>query len=794
MSRPGRDGGSRRRVIALLLAAGTVLAGVGACGSPAARGPSGGAAAGPWSPPGLDRAAGLADSAWPGAPTPPEYAGEIPGPAPAFTPSATVPPGIVTPSPRPVPTPLPAIVCEGDRVRYRDSGKTIVAEGNVRIGYKNMELTADRVTVYIDRKEAYAEGNVTLTQWNNVITTDKIRYDFVKEQGIMSPGSGYYAPWYGRSETVEAEGREKITFLEGKASTCDEDEPHYRIEAKKLIIYPDDKLVGYNNVVYVGSVPVFWLPYYRKTLKDNCRGFFFYPGFRNTWGFFFLSGYHWCVPGLQTTFHLDYRYRRGLAYGLDGLFNIDSSGWGEWQTYYLKDQRYENAAGEISTRERYLIELEYRQNLVYRVGGNLSLHYMSDDTVRKDFFRREYDADSQPESYLFLDRRWQDITLSLEFKPRLNEFEKVTEKLPEAKLQVQEFQIWESDFYYQGSNSFANFKKKFPDEASPRYASGRFDTFHQLSYSRKFFGWLNFYPAVSLRGDFYSRGPGKTDTASSSAAAAASAAPTPKPSPSPAPPDQRDFWREVFAYSVGVSTDIYGIYPAARSDWLEIDKLRHVITPSVDYIFINNPSVYYEDIYQFDKIDKIKRANYFDLTLRNQLQTKRYRKRSEESWTLVDLILSTPLYAKPDRDNSGRLMGDLDTHLEVTPFSSIGIDLDNIYNTYDNRFIENTLDIWVKPEDDWWVTFSHYYRQKKDRNEVGAEVYLRINPLWAFKIYGRYDTVAGRLNEESFTIYRDLHCWSSYLRFERREDENEYSVFLALWIKAFEKSPLNLSN
>ncbi|MDP8215154.1 MAG: hypothetical protein RAO92_04520 [Candidatus Euphemobacter frigidus] len=690
-------------------------------------------------------------------------------------------------SPTPGPTPRPAIVCEGDRVTYRDNGKIIVAEGNVKIGYKGLELTADRVKVYVERKEAFAEGNVTLTQGNNVITTDKIRYDFIKEQGILSPGSGYYAPWYGRAETVETEGEKKISFTEGFATIDDYDQPDYRLEASKFIIYPDDKLIAHNIIFYVGDVPIFWLPYYRRTLKDKCGGFFLYPGYRNSWGLFFLSGYNWCVPGLKSTFHLDYRYRRGLAYGLDGRFYVGDSGKGEWQTYYLKDQEYEDYGGEKSTRERYLVEFDYRQELFSRIGSYLSVHYLSDATIRRDFFRRQYDADSQPESYLYLDRRWDNVNLSLKVRPRLNKFYNVVEKLPEAKLQVQEFQLWDSDFYYQGTNSATNFKKKYANLASTSYESGRFDTFHQLSYSDKYFGWLNFYPSVSIRGDFYTKGPGDPEEVIT---------PIPDASPTPEPvepPERHDFWRRVFSYSAGVSTDIYGIFPA-ENDWLEIHKLRHVITPSVNYYFTDNPSVYYDRIYQFDSIDKIRRMNYFLLGFRNQLQTKRSSESGEESWTLIDLILKTPLFTYPDRDNNGRLIGNLSGELEVTPFPWLGLDLDMSYNTYDNQFKEDTLNIWVRPEEDWWVTFSQNYRRSKDRNRVSSEVYFRINPIWALKVYARYDMVNDKFEEESFTIYRDLHSWKSYLRVQRRDAEDEYSFYLAFWVKAFSQSPLDLSN
>ncbi len=733
-------------------------------------------------PAGPGTPAPLGEYYWPGAPTPRPLSWSEAAMEPAGSPGDSKP--VVSPSP----SPPAAITCEADRLRYREGGKLITAEGNVRIGYKDILLTADRATVYLEREEAYAEGNVVLTQGDNVLASDKIRYDFLSQEGIMVPGEGYYDPWFGRAEILETEGQNKVEFYGGTATTCDRDDPHYRLEAGKLIIYPEDKLVAHNVVFYLGKVPVLWLPYFRRSLKSDCRGSFIYPGYRNKWGFFFLSGYHWCVPGLNTTFHLDYRYRNGLAYGFDGEFYPGADGRGEWQTYYLEDHRYEDDDGEFSTRERYLLEFDYRQPLPYEIGSYLSLSYASDSTIRKDFFRREYDADTQPSSYLYLGRRWSDISLSLEVQPRLNDFFGVTEKLPEAKLQVQEFQIGESDFYYQGQNSYAYLTRKYAGESSARYESGRFDTYHQLSYSRKFFGWLNILPVVGLRYDFYTRGPGRSDDSETG-----EAEPEPEPSPTPEPEEERDFWRRVFSAGLGLSTDIYGIFPT-RSESLDIDQLRHVITPSVDYVFTDNPTVDSSDIYQFDSIDSISRRNYFLLKLRNRLQTKRGTEGEKTSWTLADLIVSTPLFSRPDRDNDGRLLGDFSVKLKIDPYPWVGLNLDLLYNGYDNRFKRDTLDLWLRPDDDWWVTFSHSYRYDKDRNQVSAEVYLRVNPVWAFKVYGRYDTLEGRFEEEAFTIYRDLHCWSSSLQFQRRPDEDEYTFFLSFWIKEFSQAPLRLSN
>ncbi len=750
---------------------------------------------------------------WPGAPDPVSRSWSEASVESSPTPASTVPKRLAVPSPSPKPA---AIVCRGDRLRYRDGGKVITAEGNVRIGYKDVLLTADQATVYVERKEAYASGNVTLTRGDNVIHSDKIRYDFLTEEGILAPGSGFYEPWYGWSETLETEGNQKMMFYGGAASTCDEDEPHYRLEAAELVIYPEDHLVARNVTFYLGDVPILWLPWFRRSLKSDCRGFFLYPGYRGKWGFFFLSGYHWCVPGLSTTFHLDYRQRRGWAYGLDGNFYPGRAGVGEWQTYYLKDEEYENEAEETLEKERYLAEFRYRQPLPYQIGSYIALSYASDSTIRKDFFRQEYDADAQPKSYAYLSRRWKDIFLSLEVQPRVNDFEWLTERLPEAKLQIQEFQISESDFYYQGENSYSYLTKKRPERSSSLYESGRFDTYHRLSYSRKFFGWLNILPSTSLRYDFYSRGPARpSESAPDSDNGSADDPTAPSPIPTPEPSEERDLWRRTFSAGLEVTTDIYGLFPV-QSQWLEIDQLRHVITPSVNYIFTDNPTVPTDEIYQFDSIDRIGRTNYFLLKLRNRLQTKRgegdrggdqddeiegieeglakEEAASKSSWTLVDLIIATPLYTRPDKDNQGQLIGDFDGRLTIQPYSWIGLNLDLAYNSYDNRFLNDTLDLWIRPEDDWWVTFSHNYRYGRDRNQLSAEVYLRINPVWAFQVYSRYDTLRGGFEEESFKIFRDFHCWSASLEYERQEDEDDYSFLLTFWIKAFSQAPLRLSN
>ena len=708
---------------------------------------------------------------------------------PTTTPSPAAP---AAPTPVPSPTPRVPLSCEADRVRYLESGKIVLGEGNVHLEYKDMKLDADKVTIYVARKEAIAEGNVKFTQGDNYINTDKMRYDFIKEEGFLTPGKGHFAPWYGNAEKVETEQKKEVFFEEGYATTCDLEEPHYRFQASKFIIYLDDKIVAKNVVFYVGNIPLMWFPYYQRSLKNQCQGFFLYPGFRTSWGFYFLSGYHWCAPGVNLTFHLDYRYRQGWAYGLDGLFypGEGTKNRGDWQTYYLDDKKFDDpSSGETKKAERYLAQIWYRHYFPWDIRGDLAANYFSDSALRQDYFRKQYDANSQPQSYIYFSKKSDDYVLSLTCLPRLNKFYQVTEKLPEVKFQVKEISIGETNFYYEGATSYTNFYKLYADESSARYQSGRFDTVNQLSYSKKLFGWLNILPAAGFRETFYTRGPGKSDPSEPTPE------PTPEttPEPTPEPDERKNFNRHIFFSSLGLSTDIYGIF-SAENDRLDIHKLRHVITPSITYVFSTQPTELSDEIYQFDSIDDIDRANYTQLGLRNRLQTRRTSKGTESNWTLFDLILKTNVATDPDRDNAGRLFTDLDSELEITPFSWLSFDTRLIYDTYDNIIEKTSVEFDVKQGNDWNSSLFYSYRRESERNRLGASAFVRLNSKWAFKVYGRYDLVEEEFEEESLTIYRDLHCWDSYLLMRHREAEDDFEISIAFWIKAFPKSPLNLSN
>lgn len=687
----------------------------------------------------------------------------IPPPA-----SPALPLSAASPSPAPVPE-LP-IVCEGDRVRFLEGGRRIIGEGNVRLQYREMRMTADRVEVDVAGKKAVAEGEVRFYEGDRRLRADRLYYDLESGTAEISPGRGYFPPWYGGADKIEARGGEYVEFQEGYFTTCDLDHPHYHLAARRVEIYPGDRITAHSVTFYAGRLPLFWIPVFWRSLKEDCGGFYIRPGYRSRWGAYLLSGYQWCAPGIRAALNLDWRYHRGFAYGFEGDYEPWARGRGDWRLYYADDRLY-------PSRDRYLAEFSFRQSWPGNVRGALNFNLAGDQDFRREFFRREYDADKQPRSFAYLGKSWPEVSLSVETRFRVNEFEAVTERLPEVRLQTRQRRVGESDFYYELDASLVNFQKRFADLSSAEESSVRGDAFQRLSYNRKFWGWLNFFPSIGFRQSYYSRGPGEQEEEEEQEEGR----------------EERDLFRRVFSAGLGLSTAIYGVYPA-RSKTLDIDRLRHVIEPSVDYVFVDNPSLRPDRIYHYDDIERIGPANHTRLGLRNQLQTMRTIGDREQSWTLADLFLRTNLYTDPDRFNQGRLIDVLSAQLRFNPVARGGMRLDLLYDTYDAVVNRSTLGLWAGSVEDWQVTLNHVYRRDRDRNSVDSSVFLRVTPKWAFEIFARFDLADSRFDEESITIRRDLHCWDSSLTVRRREARDETEVYLALWIKAFPQAGLRLSN
>jgi LPS-assembly protein len=307
--------------------------------------------------------------------------------------------------------------------------------------------------------------------------------------------------------------------------------------------------------------------------------------------------------------------------------------WGDFafKYYYLHDQ---NPNTSISTNSFANLEPipENRQRFYFawqatpftNLNVKALVNYQSDPLVLHDFFEGDYTENPQPITFVEVNKYWENWSLDAETTPRLNNFFDQVERLPDVKLTGFRQQVFDTPIYYESESSagyyrqvFANTNELFANTNGPfaDYSAARADTYHQLLLPWRFFGWLNVTPRVGGRFTYYSNegGPGGTNS---------------------------ETWRKVFNTGVETSFKASRLWTGATNSLLQIDGLRHIIEPSVNYVFVPEPSTPPSQLPQFDSelpslqilpiqfpdyndIDSIDSRNVIRFGLRNTLQTRR---------------------------------------------------------------------------------------------------------------------------------------------------------------------------
>ena len=159
----------------------------------------------------------------------------------------------------------------------------------------------------------------------------------------------------------------------------------------------------------------------------------------------------------------------------------------------------------------------------------------------------------------------------------MNDFLETVERLPDVKNHRVRRQ--QGDPVYHGESSAGYYRRLFADTNGPptglEYSAARADSYHQLLLPETFFGWLRVTPRVGGRFTYYSEasGPGATTD---------------------------EEYRGVFNTGAEVSFKASRTWPAFHSSFLELDGLRHVVEPSINFVYVPAPNVRPPELPQFD--------------------------------------------------------------------------------------------------------------------------------------------------------------------------------------------------
>ena len=228
-----------------------------------------------------------------------------------------------------------------------------------------------------------------------------------------------------------------------------------------------------------------------------------------------------------------------------------------------------------------------------------------------------------------------------------------------------------------------------------------------------------------------------------------------------------------------MSSKFYRIFEYSSDAFgMDIDRLRHIITPSVDYSYISEPTLSSGYIDNFDGIDSRDNAHSISFSLENKLQTKRKGRTIE----FFRGIISVPFALKENPGGGG--FGSVKSKMDFRPKDWITLYFDSTYDTKNDRLSSANFDIYINgPDKKWRFNLGKRYSPLVD-DQVTTGFTWRINPKWAVKLYNRFDVMHGIHKEQDYVLTRDLHSWDMDINFNSTRGEGD-EILMIFRLKAF---------
>jgi LPS-assembly protein len=626
--------------------------------------------------------------------------------------------------------------------------------------------------------------------------------DYVDARGVPQRWRGARVKFNFRTRLVTAEnfrfGRPPL-FLAGERlqaaqdatnqvaeaamlTTDDLHDPGYRVKAHKFLLHPGQELVAEDAILYFGSLPVMYFPKYTRSLVRHPNFWTVTPGFRSLYGPFFLSTYHWNVrTNLEVTVDLDARQRRGLGGGPGLNYNLDRFGQGRGRFYYTRDDAPE-LGNPLNPPDNDRHRYDFRHAVTN--GSGLAFKALargqSDSLVWRDFFEGEFRTDPQPKSFFELSQQWSNWTFDLIAQPQLNDFFRTVERLPDARLSGLRQQIGVTPLYYESESSLAYLRFRDALPGGTNFAAFRADTFHQILAPRVYFNWLNVTPRAGARFTHYGDPDGLNTV-----------------------DGDRNRW--VYNAGVDVHAKASRLWPRISNRALDLNGLRHIVEPSVSYVYVPRPDVTPTELPQFDRelitprllplhfpdytqIDSVDSQNTLRFGLRNKLQTKREGR--------VENVLNWAAYTdwrlRPRADQT--TFPDLFSDFDFAPRSWALFTSEMRYDIHSGWFREANHRLTLQPGETWSWAFGHRYLRDDfsqygpGNNVVFSSFYLRLNENWGLRTVHQFETRDGILEEQQYQVYRDLRSWTVALALRLRDNRggaSDWTIGITFSLKAF---------
>ena len=664
-------------------------------------------------------------------------------------------------------------------------------------------MSANRGSLNKETGEIIADGNVRIQQDDQIWTGEHVLYNFTNHQMSTAEFRMGRPPVFAVGRGLRGDITNNVYYATNAFVTTDDfSEPGFRIRASHIRLIPPipgrsapGRIVARNATLWLGDVPVFYFPYYSRNLGDRANNFNFTPGYGSLYGGFLLSDYTWFLNDpVDGKLHLDYRSKHGVGLGPDFNFHLGRWGEAQFRYYYLPDDEPgTNIAGVALPENRQRIHFSYQATPWTDLNVKALVRYESDSDIVKTFHQGEYRENPQPDTFVEVNKAWSNFSLDVLTQPRVNNFLETVERLPDVKLTGFRQQIGVTPLYYESESSVGYYRRLFVETNNVPtgldYEAARADTYHQITLPKTLFGWLNLTPRVGGRFTYYSEAQGPSATTA-------------------------ETYRGVFNTGLEISFKAARVWPELQSKVLDLDGVRHIVQPTANYVYVPKPNHTPAELPMFDyelpslrqlpvtypdynAIDSIDSQNVVRLGINNKLQTKRDGK--VEDFLKWELVTDWRL----DPGTNQGTFGDLYSDLTFKPRSWLRLESQTRYDLDGGSFRMLLHTVTFEPNNVWSWTVGHFYLRDdlarlptslgKGNNIITSSLFYRVNENWGFRGTQHFDALNGRMQEQYYTLYRDLRSWTVAVTGGVRDNglgPKDYNIAFSFSLKALPRGQL----
>lgn len=702
-----------------------------------------------------------------------------------------------------------------EQVQYNREDQSVTARGGVVLNKGERSLRADVVTYNTQTEQAEALGNVVFINGDQVWKGEELRYNFLTEEGDF-PDLRLEAGAF----TILADSAERMGPLQTRmrgvtATTCAKVvEPEFALTAGAVDVYEENIIVLRHPVFRLHGVPFFWLP---KMVLDQEReptNVDIMPGYSSRDGATLhtrLTLYP--SPGFASKTRLDYRGERGVAVGQE-FYDFDEETnrtHTRFRSYFaLDDSPYKNENEEASLRqrgvdleeERYRVDFFTRREFTPNDTLIVNAAYWSDSRVTRDFLPEEFRRSPVPETRATYNSRGEGWIFDLDLSRQLNDGEfDALNRLPEATFTVPRRRLGEWDFLYESESRAGFLQRTFSDfnqqNGAEDFETLRLHSEHRIFYPTRHFGWLNVVPRAGVRATYYEETLERVTEVRQVSNVSTNNVITTALETNSFDVARSGQLRLVPELGLETSFKAFGMVHDQRT---ALGKgLRHVVEPFANYTYIPEPDPTPDELYQFDRIDRLDETHFVGFGVRNKWQTKqplangRHRVRD-----LVNLNLTSSYDLRSEADPS---LGDLVADLELNVVEWMKFRTEVRYDTDEGQVqeVESELAL-IDLDSKNTLTFNQRFREDRDHT---VQVGYSLNPEGKVGLtgYSRFELEDDGFEEQQLLLRIETDCvgygiggkWTKGDRLaDGSDDDDDYEVWFQFWLTAFPRTVFGL--